>query len=102
MSYENLDAQDRAVCDAIVAGQSDSEIVLEFSVEEERVAMLRNHINTQGTSPSPVDEPTPEVTPEAPTEEGETGAGAVVDENVVVDESTPEAPVDENTGHSTV
>jgi len=44
MSFENLDAQDKAICDAIVAGATDESIVSDFGVDSDKIAQLRGHI----------------------------------------------------------
>lgn len=40
-SYQNLDPQDAAICEALEAGKSDADIMTEFGVGEEKLAQLR-------------------------------------------------------------
>lgn len=44
MSFENLDPQDKAILDAMVAGKSDEEVKAEFGVSDEDVSRLRGHL----------------------------------------------------------
>lgn len=41
MAYENLDSQDRAICEALERGVTVSEIMAQFDVTEDKVASLR-------------------------------------------------------------
>lgn len=44
MAFENLDPQDKAILDAIVAGKTDDEVTAEFSVDAEKIAQLKGHL----------------------------------------------------------
>jgi len=71
MSYDNLDAQDRAICEAIEAGKDDGELVREFGVNADKINQFRSVVAENGDTPAEDGN--------VPAGEGEQGADAPVD-----------------------
>lgn len=76
--FDHLDGQDKAICEAVVAGKTNEEIVAELGVAEDKVVALRTYAST---AEDKVAEPTEEVKVDEP---------ADVDES----EEVEEAPVE--------
>ena len=80
MAYENLDAQDKAICEALERGVTPEEIVSQFGVELSKVEALKPVVLEKVGADKEVGEtevaPTPEVTDEPASDaQGETFQG---------------------------
>ncbi len=71
MAYENLDQQDKEICEALERGVSVEEIKAQFSVDDDKIAQLQSVVTeakeTAGEQPAPE---APADAPEAPAAEG--------------------------------
>ena len=98
MAFENLDAKDKAICDALQGGMSDEQVMEEFDVTEEKLGQLRSVVAEAGEA-VPADEEAPvEVPVETPADNnlifgGAGGAGEpeVTPETEVAGETVAEA-----------
>lgn len=90
MAFENLDAQDKAICDAMVAGTPDAQIMEEFDVTEEKLGQLRSVVAEAGeVAPepeAPADANTGVANAPEPTPEEEVAGETVAEAN---DEEVP-------------
>lgn len=61
MSLDNLDVQDKAICEALAAGKSEEEVMQEFGVDADKIAQLRSVVGEGASQPSTeTTEPAPE------------------------------------------
>lgn len=95
MSYDNLDAVDREICQALENGVSDDEIKSQFGVDDDKIAQLKPVV--EGKTETPAEEVTPEETPVENTEEEtvETAPEETTDAPEVASEEVSEANAEE-------
>lgn len=92
MSFENLDVQDREICEAIARGVTDEELMSQFGIDADKVAQLRGAVaadmeDAVEEATEPAVEPTEEAT--EPTD------APAAEESVDVPVVDEEAPAEE-------